>query len=443
MCVKEKSMKVLIVDDNKNNRIVVSLLLEYFIDDLDGIDFEIDEAADGLEAVRQCRKVAYDLLLMDIMMRNMDGVEATKIIRQENKSVMIIAISALEDAQKQKLILVNGAEDYISKPINADIFNSRITNYIALIKARTKSITKSSKCINLFSQNVFSRYTTFMLLSQDTLSEFWEFFLLNADEKYDGLNDVIRAIFSIGEVQLRLQNTSSVIVEDSEDFQYFTIDNIGKIPLPTISLILKKNNVFCAYKTGNDKLSFKLLKVLVAEDIALVNKIVKPTPVVVEKEVIQQYTSQKLHVYNYLGEEELNDLEGFVDKLSSLMLIVGDGDVTEEEVSEIFTYVNKIGSILSTYSEVFTIAQALNTLSVDLLNHISEFVENSEALGPMCTALSRDLITWMEKSFNTGAPSADFMNDTIAVNCMTIGSMLKMNEEVAEDSDDFDDIFDF
>ena len=92
MYVNGKSMKVLIVDDNKNNRMIVSLLLEDFMDDSDGIDFEIDEAADGLEAVNQCRKVAYDLVLMDIMMPNMDGVEATKIIRQENKSVMIIAI---------------------------------------------------------------------------------------------------------------------------------------------------------------------------------------------------------------------------------------------------------------------------------------------------------------------------------------------------------------
>lgn len=437
-------MKVLIVDDNKNNRMVVSLLLEDFMDDSDAVDFEIDEASDGLEAVQQCRKIAYDLVLMDIMMPNMDGVEATKIIRQEHKNVMIIAISAIEDAQRQKHILANGAEDYISKPINANIFNTRISNYITLIKARTNSITKSSKCINLFAQEIFSRYTTFMLLSEDALAEFWEFFLLNADEKYDGLSDVIRTIFSIGETQLRLKCTSNVTVENSEYFQYFTIDNINKIPLAVLSLMLKKNDVLCEYKIGNDKLSFKLEKVLdaVEEEIALVKKSVEPAPVE-EKELTQQYTSQKLQVYNYLEEEDFSDLEEFVNKLSSLMLLVGGGDITEEEISEIYRYIDKIGSILSTYSEVFTISQALNALSVDLSNHIPEFVENSEALGPMCAAFSRDLTTWMEQSFNTGAPSVDFMNDTIAVNCKTIGSMLKMDEEVAEDSDDFDDIFDF
>ena len=437
-------MKVLIVDDNKNNRMIVSLLLEDYMDERDDINFEIDEAADGLEAVAQCKRVKYDLVLMDIMMPNMDGIEATKIIRHEHKSVMLIAISAIEDSERQKLILANGAEDYISKPINADIFNTRITNYITLIKARSNNVMKSTKSVNLFTQEIFSRHTKFMLTSEDALAEFWEFFLLNARLKYDGLSDVIRSIISIAEMQLDLKCADTATVEDSKDFQYFTMENIDKIPSAAVNLILKKNNVLCEYKIENNQLSFKLKKVFVEveEEIVLVEKNIETIPVV-EKEVVPKYTSQKLQVYNYLEEEDFIDLAEFINKLSSLMLLVGGGDVTEEEVSEIYTYIDKIGSILSTYSEVFTIAQALSNLSVDLSNHIPEFVENSEALGPMCSAFSRDLITWMEQSFNTGAPSADFMNDTIAVNCETIGSMLKMNEEVDANSDDFDDIFDF
>ena len=46
-------------------------------------------------------------------------------------------------------------------------------------------------------------------------------------------------------------------------------------------------------------------------------------------------------------------------------------------------------------------------------------------------------------SFYTGAPSVDFMNDTIVVNCQTIGNMLKINETPADNLEDFDDIFDF
>ena len=61
----------------------------------------------------------------------------------------------------------------------------------------------------------------------------------------------------------------------------------------------------------------------------------------------------------------------------------------------------------------------------------------------MCSAFSKDLTSWIDQSFHTGAPSADFMNDTIVVNCDTIGSMLKMDETPADSADDFDDIFDF
>ena len=126
------------------------------------------------------------------------------------------------------------------------------------------------------------------------------------------------------------------------------------------------------------------------------------------------------------------------------MLIVGSGDITVDEATEIYSYLDRVGAILSTYSEIYPISQAISTLSSDMQNYLNEFVENSEALGPMCAAFSKDLTNWIEQSFHTGAPSADFMNDTIVVNCQTISSMLKMNE-VSDDAgaDDFDDIFDF
>ena len=153
--------------------------------------------------------------------------------------------------------------------------------------------------------------------------------------------------------------------------------------------------------------------------------------------------SQELQVFDYIEEEDLHDLEEYSKKLNSLMLIVGSGDVTEEEILEIYSYLERLGSILVTYGDVYDISQALTNLSSDMSTHMEEFKQNSEALGPMCKAFSNDMLKWIEMSFHTGAPSIDFMNDTIVVNCQTIGSMLKMDEVPAGGAEDFDDIFDF
>ena len=442
-------MNVLIVDDNLNNRMILKLLLEDFEEENPDKSFYIEEAADGLEAVTKCDAGNFDIVLMDIMMPNMDGIEATKIIRQNHPNIMIIAVSAVDDTSRQKLILNNGAEDYISKPVNSDIFISRISNYITLINARNNVQTHTKNNIknkNLFSENIYSRYTSFMIYSEDTLSEFWEFFLLNADDKYDHLSDVVRTIFSLAETQLKLSLNCEIFIEESEELQYFTLTNIDKLPKKIVELILIKAKLNCEYKSSEDKISFELCKLCSIEEITEEPK-AKEKAVEVVKAPVETTpmfeTSKELCVFDYIEEEDLFDLEEYTSKLNSLMLVVGGGDVTNDEVEEIYTYLEKIGSVLATYSEIFQISKALTMLSHEMANHVQEFCDNSEDLGPMCKAFASDMSSWLEMSFHTGAPSIDFMNDTIVVNCETISGMLKMNEEDAGSVEDLDDIFDF
>jgi len=429
-------MYILIVDDHKNNRMILKLLLEDYVEDHNEPNFIIDEAGDGLDAVAMCEKQKYDIVFMDIMMPNMDGIQATKLIRKNNKKVMIIAVSAVKDSKSQKLILSNGAEDYISKPINSDIFNSRIANYITLIKAR-EHVTSSEYGINLFTDEIYKRHIKFLLLSEDALSELWEYYLLGSLEKCDDISDIIRTIFSIAEIQLKLNIQSNLYVEDSEEYKYFTVVNLTNIPKKIIELTLKKNNVENKYKLNDEKISFFLKKIVSTGEIQ--ESMQQNEPVEID------YKSLELAVFDYIDSDDLTDLEEYANRLSSLMLIVGSGDVTEDELMEIYTYIEKLGAILSTYSEVFAIAKALESLALDINTYSENFIKNSEDLGPLCTAFSKDFVNWIEQSFHTGAPSVDFMNDTIVVNCQTISGMLKMDEVPvnASESDDIDDIFDF
>jgi len=456
-------MNILIVDDNDNNIMVLKLLLEDYSQEHE-VNFNIDEAKDGVEAVNMSLENNYDIVFMDIMMPNMNGIEATKAIRNSNSEVMIIAVSAVDDDIRQKQILNNGAEDYISKPVKSDLFASRISNYITLVKSRSHE-RKNEYYVNLYTSEIYSRNTKFMIYCEDSLSEFWEFFLLNAQKKYDGLSDVVRSLFSVAEAQVKLSIDSGIYIEESDDKQYFTLTNINKLPSKMLKNILKRNEISIGYKIEDSKISFELNKTYsTLEDdennefkelqspkqieetitIPLLEDNDSNNKVIQEHEYVDTHVSKELLVLDYMDEDDLIDLEEYSNKLNSLMLVAGSEDITQEEIQDIYTYLDRISSILSTYAEVYPISNALSELSNDMSSHSQEFAENSEALGPMCKAFSIDMSSWVQQSFYTGAPSADFMNDTIVVNCKTIGSMLKMNDDVPEgEEEEFDDIFDF
>ena len=85
---KEMNMlkNILVVDDNEDNRIALEILLERFV------DLKIFSAQNGQEAVDLCQKEPMDIVFMDIMMPEMDGIEATKKIREFDRSTMMLSL---------------------------------------------------------------------------------------------------------------------------------------------------------------------------------------------------------------------------------------------------------------------------------------------------------------------------------------------------------------
>ena len=84
----------------------------------------------GIEAVDACRNNSeLDLILMDIKMPEMDGYEATKLIREFNKDVVIIAQTAYAQTGDRDKALQYGCTDYISKPIRSHELVSLVKKY--------------------------------------------------------------------------------------------------------------------------------------------------------------------------------------------------------------------------------------------------------------------------------------------------------------------------
>ncbi len=115
---------ILIVEDNKINQIVTKNVLKRE-------HFKSEIANDGLEAVAMVKEKEYDLILMDLNMPNMDGIEATKIIREFNSHTPIVALTASETKETIKEVFNSGFNDFINKPYKDFEFFQRIKKNIS------------------------------------------------------------------------------------------------------------------------------------------------------------------------------------------------------------------------------------------------------------------------------------------------------------------------
>jgi CheY-like chemotaxis protein len=120
--------RVLLVEDNEINQKIVLLSLNKKVK-------QIDVAGNGKEALEMFGLKQYDIILMDIMMPVMDGLTATKKIREiesTNKShIPIIAITANALAGDRENCLAAGADDYIAKPFQAELLVRKMKNLLA------------------------------------------------------------------------------------------------------------------------------------------------------------------------------------------------------------------------------------------------------------------------------------------------------------------------
>lgn len=129
--------KIVIVDDEEDIRAI----LEY---NLKKEGFEVFSAANGAEGIRICREEKPTLVLLDVMMPGMDGVEVCEVLRKTSglEHILICFLTARNEDYSQIAGLDAGADDYISKPIKPRVLVSRIN---ALLRRKDTSGLKPEK----------------------------------------------------------------------------------------------------------------------------------------------------------------------------------------------------------------------------------------------------------------------------------------------------------
>tara|TARA_B100001769_G_scaffold153412_1_gene120261 strand:+ start:399 stop:1079 length:681 start_codon:yes stop_codon:yes gene_type:complete len=134
------TLKILVVDDDKD----IVEILKY---NLKNSGYSVKSANNGIEAIKKAKKFLPDVILMDVMMPEMSGIEACSEIKEINElsNTIIIFLSARNEDYTQISAYDAGADDYISKPIKPKVLLKKISN----IAKKINSEKNLSQILNL------------------------------------------------------------------------------------------------------------------------------------------------------------------------------------------------------------------------------------------------------------------------------------------------------
>lgn len=119
----EKKLSILLVEDEENLHEALKLNLE-----LEG--YEVTSAYDGPQALKAVQNEYFDLIILDVMLPELDGISVSENIRLQGNEVPILILSAKNSSADRVLGLKKGADDYITKPFNLEELLLRVNKLI-------------------------------------------------------------------------------------------------------------------------------------------------------------------------------------------------------------------------------------------------------------------------------------------------------------------------
>ena len=142
--MKKKDIKILLVDDEPD-------ILEIISYNLTNEGYQIYTASNGIEAVKKSKEIQPHLILLDVMMPEMDGIEACAKIREIDnlKDVLIAFFTARGEDYSQLAGFEAGADDYITKPVKPKVLVSKVNSLLRRLKKGSPDIINVTKVGNI------------------------------------------------------------------------------------------------------------------------------------------------------------------------------------------------------------------------------------------------------------------------------------------------------
>lgn len=445
-------MKILIVDDNTDNRMTIQLLLEEF----DNI--ETQEAKDGQEAIDMCKSESFDIIFMDIMMPNVDGIKATKIIKSFDKKVMILALSALDDEESKNTMLASGAEDYMTKPIEDELFNQRVKNYLQIVELR-KQPPSNLDAVNFFTQEVYSRSLRFSIKSLQSLSELWDYYLNDASNQVDTLEDCMRMMYAYGQYSLKAGHQLTVTAEENDENLFLTMSPLSALTELAIQHTLVKHYSKAIFIIKNKELSFRLPKVnrkkeieelktdeVVQTEIDIVKNSDKMDLTDYQQDILAKTHFEKTTAKEYIEGtaislmDKVEDLENILVNLET-NAVEFERNMTKDTIIDMTNSLKEFILVVDELLEFEHLAYALQTLNDFLINLDLENSEekDSKKFSTLFIHFIDDLAEWRKNIFILKeANDVHYLDSSLLSSCLQIQSIFEKKDVAQEDEDDFE-----
>ncbi|MBF7096503.1 response regulator transcription factor [Alkalibacter mobilis] len=129
------SVRILIVEDE----VKISRFLQL---ELEHEGYEVETAFDGRKGLEKAQNKEFDVIILDIMLPQLSGMEVCRRVRHENKSVPIIMLTAKDDVSDKVMGLDSGADDYMTKPFAIEELLARIR---VAVKRRSNGVADSNR----------------------------------------------------------------------------------------------------------------------------------------------------------------------------------------------------------------------------------------------------------------------------------------------------------
>jgi two-component system chemotaxis response regulator CheY len=370
----------------------------------------------------------------------MDGIEATEEIRKIDKNVMIIALSTLSDDKHRIQMLKAGAEDYITKPINEELFKARMNNYISIVEfRRTKA--RMNGAVNLFSKEVYHKKTAFIIKDEADLAEFWDSQMPLSEN--DNLCDTVRAIYNTGLHLLRTNREFQIIAEENDDTSFFSLVGLRNFAAQDVRDTFAKENPLASLVIKSDEISISLPKQLTLSQIVEKEKISLDES---DKQILRMTHTEKISAKAFAAElepdimDKLERLEANEETLDALVYefeTKTEMDILAKIAEEIGVYATEIDALY----EFKNLSYALLSLATFLKN-IDNNAEDrkKQKLAIIIRSIVDDLTNWRKTVFVTqSTEDIHYLDSSLLSSCLQVELIFK--DAALEESDDDLELF--
>ncbi|HEX5330253.1 response regulator [Sulfuricurvum sp.] len=477
-------LKLLIADDVAESREMLKMLAHKMD------RFDIYEASDGIEAVQSVEEYHPHIVILDVMLSELDGFQASKQIKARHPETLIIALTSVVDPHMEKNMASIGVNTYIHKPIDKNLLHFKLQNFAALIHSREGEFKKLSTkaALNPFCSDIRPFVTMFEISDAESIMDFGIWILTRHDEtlkvKCRRMDIAIEVFYMLMRLGVRQNGSMSIIVEESFEELFVTMkfEKVILLCAKTRALFdeLGENgvlgdNIACIRLTmhSHEKVEATLTceptkpaptipEPLVKAEVITPKEEIKVEPILEqseptiqkevkvletkEKELLRQSFVQKTAAIDYVREiggdvlDEIRDLESLDEEWLEKLHILE----AEPSVDNIYHFADTVLGVyvraINNLFEFTALAYALSSLGAFLKEHSSEIISDPKKLKTLVMLiehLGNDLTSWRDHIFAL-QDTADihYLDSSFFSSCMQIEQIIGNKEVAANDDDD-------